>query len=116
MRKRKIIEEPSRFFCTKCAREGVPIIRTAGQMREAGHLKRLYCLNCGETNHVEIRPYGKYQYKDFLLEFKGGNFKDGQRVLPYKQFKNTLVKKGKLDELQKEIEEQILKERSDRFD
>ena len=32
----------SRFFCTKCGREGIPVHRKKGQQREGGHLKKLY--------------------------------------------------------------------------
>ena len=53
-----------------------------------GHLKNLYCLNCEkENNFAEVRPFGEYNYEDFELEFKNGNFNlDGTRKLPYKQF------------------------------
>jgi len=110
MKKRTLVKEPSRFFCTYCGHEGIPIVRTTGQQREAGHLKKLYCIHCGETNHVEIRSLGPYQYEDFLLEFKGGNFdKNGQRKMSYRQFKNFLAKEGKLEQLQNDIEIEIMK-------
>ena len=72
----------SRFFCTACGNEGVPIVRKQGQQREGGHLKRLFCLHCKkETNHAEIRPFGSYSYEDFLLEFSTGRFlEDGTRI------------------------------------
>ena len=78
----------SEFFCTQCGRRGIPIVRRAGRQREAGHLKKLYCLNCKEKhNFVEVRPFGEYNQEDFEIEFKNGNFnKEGQRKLPYKQF------------------------------
>ena len=60
---------PSDFYCTECGRKGIPIIRIAGKEREAGHLKKLYCLYCQkETNHAEIRPFGKYNKEDFKKE------------------------------------------------
>jgi hypothetical protein len=71
----------SDFYCIECSSRGIPIMRMAGKEREAGHLKKLYCVKCQkETNHVEIRPFGKYTYQDFLLEFKTGRFVNGQRV------------------------------------
>ena len=70
----------SRFFCTKCGREGFPIIRKAGQQREPGHLKKLYCIYCQEeVNHAEVREIGGYTEEDFKREFKLGRFVDGKR-------------------------------------
>ena len=71
----------SRFFCTKCGKEGIPIMRPKGQMREPGHLKKLYCMNCGEyVNHAEVREIGGYTEEDFRQEFELGRFQNGQRV------------------------------------
>lgn len=86
----------SEFYCTKCGERGIPIARRIGKQREAGHLKKLYCLNCKEIwNFAEVRPFGEYNYEDFLTEFRHGNFdKDGNRKIPYKQFLAELRKKG----------------------
>lgn len=71
----------SEFYCTECGKRGIPIARRAGQQREAGHLKRLYCLHCKkETNHAEIRPFGAYNYEDFKKEFDLGRFVNGQKT------------------------------------
>lgn len=71
----------SRFFCTECGNEGIPIMRPAGQQREPGHLKKLYCIHCKkEVNHAEVREIGGYTEEDFRKEFELGRFKDGQRV------------------------------------
>lgn len=73
---------PSRFFCTRCGKEGIPIQRKKGQERSSKHLKNLYCLYCGtECNHAEIR-YGDTHYtiEDFKEEFELGRFVDGQRI------------------------------------
>ena len=70
----------SRFFCTECGNEGLPIMRPKGQMREPGHLKKLYCIHCKkEVNHAEIREIGGYTEEDFRREFELGRFKNGQR-------------------------------------
>ena len=70
----------SRFFCTHCGKEGIPVIRKKGQERKSGHLKKLYCLYCkDEYNHVEIKTAGDYSYEDFLEEFNAGRFVDGNR-------------------------------------
>ena len=73
---------PSRFFCTVCGKEGIPIQRKKGQERCGGHLKKLYCLYCNkETNHVEIKEYeNKYTLEDFKQEFKLGRFIEGDRI------------------------------------
>lgn len=73
----------SKFFCTKCGNEGIPILRN--QMREPGHLKRLYCLHCKEViNHAEVSEIGnKYTHEDFLEEFNNGRFVNGERVELY---------------------------------
>lgn len=71
----------SRFFCSKCGKEGLPIRRKCGQDREGGHLKKLYCLYCKEeTNHAEVREIGGYNEQDFKKEFELGRFVNGNRI------------------------------------
>jgi hypothetical protein len=71
----------SRFFCTECGNESMPIYRPKGKMREAGHLKKLYCLYCKkEVNHAEVREIGGYTEEDFRKEFELGRFVNGQRL------------------------------------
>lgn len=86
----------SEFYCCNCGTKGIPIARRKGAEREAGHLKRLYCLKCGkEFNHVECKEFTKYDYDCFLLEFNNGNFdKDGNRIMPFGLFKDKLMKRG----------------------
>lgn len=87
----------SKMFCTKCGREGIAVPRKIGKYREAGHLKNLYCIYCGrERNHVEIRSmYSDYNYEDFQLEMKYGNFdEDGNRKEPYRIFRGRIMQKG----------------------
>ena len=74
----------SDFYCTQCGSKGLPIVRTTHKMREPGHLKKLYCPQCRiQTNHCEVRPFGKYDYEDFQIEFIHGNFdSEGQRIDP----------------------------------
>lgn len=79
----------SDFYCTQCGNKGLPVVRTSKKVREPGHLKKLYCPQCKiQTNHVEVRPFGKYNYEDFQIEFIHGNFdEEGQRKDPsYKHF------------------------------
>ena len=72
----------SEFYCTKCGRRGIPISRKIGQQREAGHLKKLYCIYCGEeVNHAEVSPFGEYNYENFKSEFELGRFlEEGTRI------------------------------------
>ena len=65
----------SQFYCTQCGSRGFDIPRKKGAEREAGHLKKIFCLKCQkENNFVEVRPGTKYDYEDFLTEFENGNF------------------------------------------
>lgn len=78
----------SDFYCTCCGNKGIPIFRTAGQEREPGHLKKIFCLHCQkEVNMVEVRPVGKYSLEDFWIEYEYKNFdENGNRIEPWKQF------------------------------
>lgn len=101
MRVNNKLNKISDFYCTCCGHKGFPIIRKAGQEREPGHLKKLYCIYCKEEkNMVEIKQGGKYTLEDFEIEFYNGNFINGERVKPYKQFivecyqKEEIVRRG----------------------
>lgn len=89
----------STCYCTQCG-SSFPVLRTNTKTREPGHLKKIFCLQCGkETNHAEVRGFGKYTYEDFLIEFRNGNFdEEGNRKMPWKQFESKyfqeLNKKG----------------------
>jgi hypothetical protein len=85
------------FYCTQCGEKGVNVWRKLGAEREAGHLKRLFCLRCQkETNHAECREGTKYAYIDFLVEFEYHNFdKDGNRKMTYGELKEA-IKNGKI--------------------
>ena len=91
------IIKDNEFYCTQCGERGIPIPRRRGAEREAGHLKKLFCLNCGkETNHCECRPWSGYTHDDFLIEFEYDNFtKDGQRKMPYGELKG-LINNGQI--------------------
>ena len=84
------------YYCTKCGLKGMPIVRIKGKEREAGHLKKLWCLNCGkETNHVECRTASGYRYQEFMFEFENGNFdENGNRKMTIGELKNKLLKEG----------------------
>lgn len=82
----------SEFYCVKCGNKGIPIVRHKGKGREAGHLKKLFCLKCQEeVNHVEIKAKSKYTYDDFLVEFEHNNFdEDGNRKMSYGELRNKI--------------------------
>lgn len=81
----------SNFYCTQCGNANIPVYRKLSRMREAGHLKRLYCYHCKkETNHAECRSIGKYSKTEFLIEFNNGNFdEEGNRKEDWKTFVNN---------------------------
>ena len=83
----------SEFYCTQCGNKGIPIFRQRGKEREAGHLKKLFCLHCQkEVNHCEVKPWTKYDYKDFKTEFEYGNFSEqGLRIRPYGELKGAIL-------------------------
>lgn len=88
----------SEFYCTQCGSKGIPVLRKRGQEREAGHLKKLFCLKCQkEQNHVECKSLTKYTHEDFLIEFNEKNFtKEGTRILTYGQLRDKLNKERRL--------------------
>lgn len=82
----------SDFYCTQCGSKGIPIQRRVGSAREAGHLKKLFCLKCHkETNHAECKPGSKYTYQDFLFEFNNHNFSgEGLRIHTYNELRSKI--------------------------
>ena len=85
----------SKFYCTKCGHEGIPVHRRTSRVKEPGHLKKLYCIYCNkEVNHAEVRGFGEYTIDDFLLEFNNSNFdEDGNRKQSWKSFISK-IKRG----------------------
>ena len=90
------ISNTSDFYCTSCGKKGIPILRQKGKERNAGHLKKIYCIYCQrEVNHVECKPFSHYDFSDFDFEYTHGNFDiDGNRRLEYGIFKDKLMKEG----------------------
>jgi hypothetical protein len=80
------------FYCCICGEKGLPVIRRKGAEREAGHLKKLFCLQCkADTNHCECVPNTRYTKEDFWIEFQNHNFdKDGNRVRPYSELRRMI--------------------------
>ena len=86
------------FYCTQCGNKGIPIPRKRGSEREAGHLKKLFCLRCQkETNHCECKSCTKYTYDDFKIEFEYGNFdSNGNRKHTYGELKE-MINNGEIE-------------------
>ena len=103
--KRTTVTLNSEFYCTKCANRGIPIVRTRTHEREGGHLKRLYCLHCKEeVNMVECKPFTKYDYNDFIFEYKHNNFDEyGNRKMSYGELKQKIQKEDKEKRLKGEL-------------
>jgi hypothetical protein len=82
----------SEFYCTQCSRRGIPIWRKGGRGRPAGHLKKLWCLYCGEeTNHVECKENTHYTFEDFKIEYEYDNFtKEGTRKQTYGELRRDI--------------------------
>lgn len=68
----------SEFYCVKCGQKGFPLRRKNGSQRQAGHLKKLYCLHCKqETNHYEVREFDlMFNYEQFKQDIADGKYKD----------------------------------------
>ena len=74
----------SDMYCTYCGKKGIPVQRHNGRDREAGHLKKMFCIYCQqERNMVEIRNFGSgYTLFDFEFEYEHNNFdENGNRIM-----------------------------------
>lgn len=77
------------FYCTKCGNKGLSLPRKIGQLREPGHLKKMYCVHCqDEHNFAELSV--RYKKEDFMYEFKTGNFIDGNRQKTLKEIQREM--------------------------
>lgn len=96
-RNKRPTEIESVFYCVNCGTKGIPIMRVRGMEREAGHLKKLFCLKCQkEWNHAECKPFSHYDYKDFLLEKEYDNFdENGNRKMKYGELR-SMINNGKI--------------------
>ena len=92
--------EMSDFYCVFCGNKGLPVWRKKGKLREAGHLKKLYCLHCKQqTNHAEVKPFTYYDLENFIMEYEYGNFdEEGNRILTIGQLKEK-IRNGKAEKV-----------------
>ena len=86
----------SEFYCCKCGTKGIPIASKKGKAREAGNLKKLYCLKCGkETNHAECKEFTHYSKADFDFGGEDGKFHESQNcILDYGLCRNKMHNEG----------------------
>lgn len=63
------------FYCMKCGKKGLPVIRPRNNQREKFHRKKLYCIYCKEeVNHIEC--CNDQEVNKFLQNFKEGVYQD----------------------------------------
>lgn len=61
------------FYCIKCGRKGIPLIRQPNKLKEKFHRKKLYCPWCRVyINHVEVR--NQWEADEFKKLFADGYF------------------------------------------
>ena len=87
------------YYCTICGNKGINIVRIKGREREAGHLKKLFCLTCQrDTNHTECVPNTKYTKEDFFIEYNYHNFdENGNRIRTYSELRR-MINNGEIKE------------------
>lgn len=67
--------ETHRFFCIRCGKEGIPLMRKQGHKHTDFHRKKLYCPYCKmEINHVECKTQA--DVNEFKENFKNEVYKD----------------------------------------
>lgn len=61
----------SRFMCSYCGKEGIPLPRKNGKQRKTFHRKKMYCIHCQNTvNHIECKS--DEDVAIFNQDFKNG--------------------------------------------
>lgn len=69
----------SRFMCTNCGKETIPIPRQASKKRHWAHLKKMYCPHCkGEYNAFEV--VNDYDVEVFKKLYENGAFKQEAQI------------------------------------
>ena len=67
--------EPHDFYCPKCGKKSMTILRKIGSNREAFHRKKLYCPWCHyDGNQIEIRTFA--EKIEFIENFEKGVYED----------------------------------------
>jgi hypothetical protein len=64
-----------KFYCMKCGKPGIPIMRPDSRRHECHHRKKLFCLTCKtEVNHIECSNLD--EINEFLTNFEKGVYID----------------------------------------
>ena len=75
MKNKNSISDWHDFYCVKCGRKGIPIMRRVSCQKEKHHLKKLYCLTCkNEVNHVECK--NEFEVAEFKNNFIAGIYNE----------------------------------------
>ena len=65
--------EISEFYCINCGNRGIDLMRRQSKQHKAGHMKKLYCLNCQIfCNHYEC--HNLEDVNKFKNKFEKGEF------------------------------------------
>lgn len=71
MKRQKSVQRD--FYCLRCGKATIPIMRHVGHSHQQGHRKKLWCPWCKtEMNCMEIRNYEELM--DFKERFANGEF------------------------------------------
>ena len=66
------------FYCIRCGKKGIPVVRKRGHQHGKHHMKKLFCLNCQEEiNHVECKNYA--DVIEFKEKFERGEYSDAAK-------------------------------------
>ena len=73
------------FYCINCGKQGIPIWRKRSRIREQGHRKALYCVNCKtRINHIEVRT--EEEKRQFIEDFTAGRYaEEAERSIEFEQ-------------------------------
>ena len=67
--------EQHRFFCMRCGKEGIPILRKVNHKHSKHHRKKLWCPTCKmEVNFIECSSDQEIQ--EFKEQFENGAYKE----------------------------------------
>ena len=59
------------FYCIRCGKKGIPIMRRDSLKHEKFHRKKLFCIYCKEeVNHIECK--NQFEVEEFLKNYSKG--------------------------------------------
>lgn len=67
------MNEVSNFYCIRCGKRGIPVLRNGARLRKSFHRKKLYCPHCKcYINHIECRT--DEDAEQFKEDYKNGMY------------------------------------------